>query len=133
MLIFFLAILCTTLLPISESMAFARLIHHEKAKTEQLKQLEIKYNELKMKGEPTQNHEISKRDSLRLKSETALSSIDIYKNGKLHMRRYYDWRGYAEIDIEYTYIASKQKDVIYLQRFKWNWPFYEIFYSRNAM
>ncbi len=133
MLIITLIILCTTVLPIPEGMASVRLIHYGKVKTDQLKQLEIKYNELKMKAEPTQNHEISKLDYLRIKSEKVLSSVDLYKNGKLHMRRYYDWRGYAEIDIEYTYLASKQKDVVHLQRYKWNWPFYEIFHSRNPI
>jgi hypothetical protein len=88
-------------------------------KTKEIKAQEWEYKRLKTMGREMKDHKIVKTLKSIYFGQIPFSSMDLYKDGKLHIRRYYDWKGRADEEIEYTYLKTPGKDVVAMVRYRW--------------
>ncbi len=105
--------------PSQEALGMGKFKVIDKVKTKEILAWEEKYKSIKKMGSGTKDHQIIHNKRLREMFQPAFSSVDLYENGKLRIRRYYDWKGSADEDIEYTYRQTPGKDVVVLLRYRW--------------
>lgn len=84
----------------------------------------LAYENAKEDGTPTLSHEVvhDERSLPVQDSDEFLSSKDLVVDGELIQRRYYDEKGRADLDIDYTDHGNPKQHPKVPHRHDWYWP-----------